>query len=143
MEEKIIAAGSSALMQSEAKFDGPDSSFDGSSFVQIRKVSLHRSKVAPPEAPETFGAYEKKGEKSGGIMALMDMMVNEMKASLNEAKFAEKQAQKDYVELMSDSQATRQQDSKSIVNEQSTKAELESSLNEAKESKALTLEQLA
>merc|ERR1719399_323336 len=112
MEEKIIAGGSSALLQSEAAFDSPDSSF-----VQIRKVSLLRSKVAPPEAPETFGAYEKKGEKSGGIMALMDMMVNEMKASLQEAKFAEKQAQTDYVELMADSQATREQDGKSIVNE--------------------------
>merc|ERR1719421_2018582 len=142
MEEKIIAAGSSALMQSEAKFDGPDSSFDGSSFVQIRKVSLLRSKVAPPEAPETFGAYEKKGEKSGGIMALMDMMINEMKASLQEAKFTEKQAQTDYVELMEDSKTTREQDGKSIVNEKSAKAEAEGSLSDAKQGQALTLEQL-
>merc|ERR1719389_1549612 len=37
MEEKIIAAGSSALMQQEAAFDAPD----GASFVQIR--SLRRS----------------------------------------------------------------------------------------------------
>merc|ERR1719298_166437 len=123
MEEKIIAAGSSALVQSEAAFDSPESTY-GPSFVQIRKVSLLRSKVAPPEAPETFGAYEKKGEKSGGIMALMDMMVNEMKASLNEAKFAEKQAQTDYVELMEDSKETREQNGKSIVNEESAKASL-------------------
>merc|ERR1719281_777874 len=115
MEEKIIAGGSSALLQSERAFDSPDATSFDASFVQIRKVSLLRSKVAPPEAPETFGAYEKKGQKSGGIMALMDMMVNEMKASLQEAKFAEKQAQSDYVELMKDSQATREQDSKSIV----------------------------
>merc|ERR1719171_855558 len=142
MEEKIIASGSSALVQQEQAFDGPESSFDAT-FVQIRRVSLLRGKVAPPEAPETFGAYEKKSEKSGGIMALMDMMINEMKASLQEAKFAEKQAQKDYVELMSDSQATREQDGKSIVNEQASKADLEASLNEAKESQALTLEQLA
>merc|ERR1719321_818237 len=141
MEEKIIAAGSSALVQSEATFDSPDSTY-GSSFVQIRKVSLLRSKVAPPEAPETFGAYEKKGEKSGGIMALMDMMVNEMKASLQEAKFAEKQAQSDYVELMADSQETRAQNGKSIVTESGTKAEGESALTEAKEGQALTLEQL-
>merc|ERR1719274_526914 len=123
MEEKIIAAGSSALVQSEAAFDTPDSTY-GSSFVQIRKVSLLRSKVAPPEAPETFGAYEKKGQKSGGIMALMDMMVNEMKASLNEAKFAEKQAQTDYVELMEDSKETREQNGKSIVNEKSQRPKL-------------------
>merc|ERR1719443_873399 len=140
MEEKIIAGGSSALMQSEAAFDSPDAY---PSFVQIRKVSLLRSKVAPPEAPETFGAYEKKSEKSGGIMALMDMMINEMKASLNEAKFAEKQAQTDYVALMEDSKETREQNGKSIVNEDSTKASLEGALSEAKEGQALTLEQLA
>merc|ERR1719262_1476588 len=47
MEEKIIASGSSALMQQEAAFDSPDVSF-----VQIKR-SLRRSqaKVAPPEAP--------------------------------------------------------------------------------------------
>merc|ERR1719281_534302 len=143
MEEKIIAGGSSALLQSERAFDSPDATSFDASFVQIRKVSLLRSKVAPPEAPETFGAYEKKGEKSGGIMALMDMMVNEMKASLNEAKFAEKQAQTDYVELMEDSKETREQNGKSIVNEESAKASLEGALSEAKEGQALTLEQLA
>merc|ERR1719321_2262852 len=131
MEEKIIAGGSSALMQSEAKFDAAD-------FIQIRQ-HLH---VAPPEAPETFGAYEKDTQKSGGVMALMDMMMNELKASAAEAGFAEKQAQKDYVELMADSQETRAQNGKSIVNEESAKAEGESSLTEAKESQALTLEQL-
>merc|ERR1719316_2586448 len=45
MEEKIIAGGSSALVQSEAAFDSPDAS-DAPVFVQIR------SHVAPPEAPE-------------------------------------------------------------------------------------------
>merc|ERR1719146_282827 len=122
MEEKIIAGGSSALMQSEAKFDAAD-------FVQIRR----RTRVAPPEAPETFGAYEKDTQKSGGVMALMDMMVNELKASGQEAKFAEKQAQKDYVELMKDSQESRAQDGKSITEAASAKAELEGSLTEAKE----------
>merc|ERR1719161_1263633 len=79
----------------------------------------------------------------GGIMALMDMMVNEMKASLQEAKFTEKQAQTDYVELMEDSKTTREQDGKSIVNENAAKAEAEGSLSEAKEGQALTLEQLS
>merc|ERR1719161_2258403 len=55
MEEKIIAGGASALVQTEADFD------DGSaSFVQI---SSH-SNVAPPEAPETFsGGAAKMAEK--------------------------------------------------------------------------------
>merc|ERR1719335_909143 len=132
MEEKIIASGSSALVQSEAEFDA--------SFIQTR--SQRKSDVAPPEAPETFGAYEKKGEKSGGVMALMDMIINELKSSLQEAKFTEKQAQKDYVELMKDSQDKRAQDGKSITTQASEKAELESALTEAKENQALTMDEL-
>merc|ERR1719272_75354 len=71
MEEKIIAGGSSALIQSEAEFD--------SSFVQIRA----HTKVAPPEAPEAPGAF-KKSEKSGGVLAFMDMIIGELKQSLTE-----------------------------------------------------------
>jgi len=130
MEEKLIASGSSALMQQEAAFDSPEESF----------VQVH-SHVAPPEAPAAeFGG--KKSEKSGGIMALMDMLMGDLKTSLQEAQFTEKQAQKDYVELMQESQEKRQQDGKSIVNEQATKAELEGALTEAKESQHLTMEQL-
>merc|ERR1719217_523779 len=133
MEEKIIAGGSSALLQSEKNFDSP-------AFVQ---VTVHRrSRVAPPEAPETFGAYEKDTQKSGGVMALMDMMMNELKASAQEASFAEKQAQKDYVELMGDSQAKREQDTKSLVDMGATKAKIEADITSSKENMHLTMEQL-
>jgi len=133
MEEKIIAGGASALVQTEADFD------DGSaSFVQI---SSH-SNVAPPEAPETFsGGAPKKNEKSGGVMALMDMIVGELKTTVTEAKMAEKYAQKDYVELMQDAQEKRAADSKTIVDETGFKAELEGALTEAKENQMLTMEQ--
>merc|ERR1719379_422564 len=45
MEEKIIASGSSALVQQEAAFDAPG-------FVQLRLLRRSQTKVAPPEAPE-------------------------------------------------------------------------------------------
>merc|ERR1719310_44484 len=137
MEEKIIASGSSALMQSEQNFDAPDVD---QSFVQVRRN--YHSKVAPPEAPETFGAYEKKSQKSGGVMALMDMIVNEMKASMAEGSFAEKQAQKEYVELMADSQAKREQDSKSLVDMGANKAKIEESIATSKEDQHTTMLQL-
>jgi hypothetical protein len=137
MEEKIISAGSSALLQQEAAFDAPDVSL-----VQIR--SLRRvqsdSKVAPPEAPEGPGGF-KKSEKSGGVMALMDMIMGELKQTMTESKMEEKYAQKEYVELMADSQESRATDLKSITESESSKAELESSLTEAKENQMLTLEQ--
>jgi len=132
MEEKIIASGSSALVQSEANFDSE-------SFVQIRLRRAHVTKVAPPEAPEaSFGG---KNKKSGGVLALMDMIMGELKTSSQEASMAEKYAQKEYVELMSDSKESRAQDLKSITESESSKADIESSLTEAKESQMLTLEQ--
>merc|ERR1719274_264955 len=105
MEEKIIAAGSSALVQQEAAFDSEGF------FVQIRSLRRLESKVAPPEAPEGPGPF-KKSEKSGGVMALMDMIMGELKTSLTESKMEEKYAQKEYVELMGDSQESRATDLK-------------------------------
>merc|ERR1719388_364133 len=67
MEEKIIASGSSALMQQEAAFDAPD----GASFVQIRSLRRSQAKVAPPEAPDGPAPFKKSG-KSAGVLGLMD-----------------------------------------------------------------------
>jgi septal ring factor EnvC (AmiA/AmiB activator) len=134
MEEKIISAGSSALVQQEAAFDS------GASFVQIRMLRTTSSKVAPPEAPAAPGPF-KKSEKSGGVMALMDMIMGELKTSATESKMEEKYAQKDYVELMEDSKESRATDLKSLTEVESSKADLESTLTEAKENQMLTLEQ--
>merc|ERR1719183_992935 len=91
------------------------------------------AQVAPPVMPETFGSYEKKGEKSGGVMALMDQISKELQASLSDLEYAEKTSQKDYVTLMGDSQATRSQNVKSITDKESAKAELTSRMTMAKE----------
>merc|ERR1719207_396531 len=112
MEEKIIAA--------------------GTAFVQIEQ----------PEAPETFGAYEKKSEKSGGVMALMDMITKELESEMKDAEYDEKTAQTEYAELMADSQDSRAQDTKSITEKESAKATLEGKLVTTKESKTLSLEKL-
>jgi len=130
MEEKIIASGSSALVQQEAAFDSD------TSFVQIRRIS----RVAPPEAPEGPGAFKKSG-KSAGVLALMDMIMGEVKTSVQEMKMNEKYAQKDYVQLMEDSKESRATDLKSLTEAESSKADLEGSLTEAKENQMLTLEQ--
>merc|ERR1719281_1406444 len=128
MEEKIIASGSSALVQQEAEFDN--------SFVQIRRVA----KVAPPEAPEGPAPFKKSG-KSAGVIGLMDMVMGEVKTSIQEMKMNEKYAQKEYVELMEDSKESRATDLKSLTEAQGSKADLEGSLTEAKENQMLTLEQ--
>jgi len=105
----------------------------------VRKVS---KKVAPPETPETWGAYKPAGGQSGGIMGLMDMLVGELKSDMAEAKHDEQMAQKEYDELMVDSKDTRKQNAKSIVDKQATKANLEGKLEETKEKLAMTSEEL-
>merc|ERR1719408_667047 len=85
----------------------------------LRAVRAHQ-----PEAPETFGAYEKKTEKSTGVVALMDMITKELGDDMKDAEYDEKTAQKDYAELMADSQETRAQNAKSITAKEAAKAEL-------------------
>merc|ERR1719171_2843698 len=94
MEEKIIEAGT---------------------FVQVRAHSDEDMGVAPPPPPETFGAYEKKGEKSAGVIGLMDMMVKELEGDMKDGEYEEKTAQSDYSKLMSESQGTRSANTKSIT----------------------------
>merc|ERR1719335_1729071 len=117
MEEKIMQAGS---------------------FVQIR-----RSDVAPPPPPETFeGGYQKKGEKSAGVIGLMDMIMKDLGNDMKDAEYAEKTAQKDYAELMADSQATRAGDTKSLTGKKTSKAEIENKLMTTKETRAATAQDL-
>merc|ERR1719262_1130119 len=136
MEEKILAGGASALLQAETTFDD-----DSVSLIQIKTHASSHSKVAPPEAPETFSGDVKKNEKSGGVLALMDMMIGEVKTTVTEMRMEEKYAQKEYVELMQESQEKRADDSKAIVDQTGAKAELEAALTEAKENQMLTMEQ--
>merc|ERR1719299_38642 len=68
MEEKIIEAGS---------------------FAQVR---VH-SDVAPPPAPETFGAYEKSSEKSAGVIGMMDTTIKDLENGTKDAEYEEKTAQ--------------------------------------------------
>merc|ERR1719473_2420028 len=67
--------------------------------------------------------------------------MGELKASIQESSMEEKYAQKEYVELMSDSKDSRTQDLKSLTEAESSKADLEGVLTEAKENQMLTLEQ--
>jgi len=111
-------------------------------FAQISAVThRHSTKVVQPEAPATFGKYE-KNKKSGGVLQLMDNLMNELKASLAEAEHAEKSAQGEYQELMSESSETRAQDDKSLTDKSAGKAQLEGKLTSAKENKHMTLKEL-
>merc|ERR1719498_491335 len=55
---------------------------------------------APPPPPETFGAYSKKSEESGGVIAMIDTLIKELDTEMTEAETEEKLAQEEYEEMM-------------------------------------------
>merc|ERR1719354_822342 len=99
------------------------------------QVSAHKQlqEDAPPPAPEAPGAYEKKGEESGGVIAMIDSLVKDLDTEMTEAETEEKLAQEEYEELMADSAQKRAADSKSITVKEGEKADTETALSEQTE----------
>merc|ERR1719476_621300 len=92
--------------------------------------------AAPPPPPETFGAYAKKTEESGGVTAMMDLLIKDLDKEMTEAKTMEADAQKDYEKTMKDSATKKVSDSKLLTEKTSTKADLEEDLEAHTEAKA-------
>merc|ERR1719329_916828 len=98
----------------------------GISFVQ--GVAHNQKKDAPPPPPATFDAYSKKSEESGGVMALMDMLVADLDKEMQEADVEEKDAQKEYEQFTQDAAEKRVMDSSSITEKTGAKADAEALL---------------
>jgi septal ring factor EnvC (AmiA/AmiB activator) len=102
------------------------------------------NEAPPPPPPEAPGPYKKKGEESGGVLAMMDMMKAEVEKESQEAEFAEKDAQGEYEQMVLDAAAKRAADLKSIAEKEAAKAGLEEDLIKTKdEKKAKTGELMA
>merc|ERR1719169_222688 len=135
-EEQILAAsGRSDLIATEAP-----QMIAGT--TQAVMVQVRRSIAVPPPPPETFGAYQKKDGKSNGVMALMDNMVNDLKADMTDAKHEEGTAQTDYERLMQSSQETRSANANSITQKESDKASWQEKIETAKENQLSSLDAL-
>merc|ERR1719272_873968 len=91
---------------------------------------------APPPPPEAPGKFKKKGEESGGVMAMMDMMKADVEKETQESEFAEKDAQGEYEQMVKDAAAKRATDSKAIAQKESVKAEQETELVKTKDAAA-------
>jgi len=97
---------------------------------------------APPPPPETFGAYSKKSEDSGGVISMIDSLIGELDRELIEAETEEKLAQEEYEELMADSGEKRATDSKSLADKEAMKADTQDQLVEQQDEKKATVKQL-
>jgi len=110
-------------------------------FVQIRQ---HRGQgdAAPPPPPESFKAYSKKGEESGGVIGMLDLLEADLDKEMTEAETGEKNAQAEYEKFMSDAAEKRATDSKDLTDKEGYKAEAEGDLETAKEGKTAKVKEL-
>jgi septal ring factor EnvC (AmiA/AmiB activator) len=102
-------------------------------------IGLAQTGVAPPPPPEANLAYKKSGEESGGVIAMIDLLVADVDKDNQVMEVDEKDAQKDYETFMSDSSDKRALDSKAITDKTSAKADTESQLEGNKENKGSKL----
>jgi len=106
---------------------------------------LQTGQPAGPPPPPGFDAY-KKNAAAGGVMGMIQQIINDAKAMEAEAIRSEEDAQKAYEDFVKDTNASIEEKSKDIVNKSETKAKAEADLVEAKENKEavmLELEQLS
>jgi chromosome segregation ATPase len=106
---------------------------------------LQVSQPAGPPPPPGFEAY-KKNAAAGGVMGMIQQIINDAKAMEAEVIRSEEDAQKAYEDFVKDTNNSIEEKSKDIVNKSESKAKAESDLVEAKEDKEavmLELEQLA
>merc|ERR1719265_2771988 len=96
--------------------------------------------MEPP--PETWGAYEKKGEESNSVIGMIDDLKKELEVEMTEATAEEKNSQEEYEEMMAESAEKRTTDTKSIEAKTGEKAELEGDLVQAKADKGDKLKEL-
>jgi len=108
-------------------------------------VFLQKQEPAGPPPPPGFEAY-KKNAAAGGVMGMIQQIINDAKAMEAEVIRSEEDAQKAYEDFVKETNASIEAKSKDIVNKSESKAKAEADLVEAKEDKEavmLELEQLA
>merc|ERR1719343_131258 len=81
--------------------------------------------VAPPPPPEANLAYKKSSGESGGVIAMIDLLIADLDKDIQTSEVNEKDAQKEYEQYMTDASEKRALDSKAITDKQSAKAQTE------------------
>jgi septal ring factor EnvC (AmiA/AmiB activator) len=94
----------------------------------IAGTGIGLAQVAPAPPPEANLAYKKSGESSNGVMAMIDLILADVDKEIQTMKVDEKDAQSDYETFMSDASNKRAEDSKTITDKDSAKAETETEL---------------
>jgi len=104
---------------------------------------LQKSKQEPagPPPPPGFKAY-KKNAAAGGVMGMIQQIINDAKAMEAEAIAGEEEAQSAYEAFVKDTNASIEEKSKEIVAKSELKAKTEGAKVEAEEQKAEVVSEL-
>eukprot|EP00929_Paragymnodinium_shiwhaense_P080331 TRINITY_DN4187_c0_g3_i1.p1 TRINITY_DN4187_c0_g3~~TRINITY_DN4187_c0_g3_i1.p1 ORF type:complete len:413 (+),score=198.26 TRINITY_DN4187_c0_g3_i1:154-1239(+) len=105
-------------------------------FFQVASVDK------PAPAPESFKTFSKKSEESNGVIAMIDLLAKDLNKEMQEAETAEKDAQRDYETMAADAAAKRAADASSVTEKEAAKANLETTLQTQKDSKAAATKEL-
>jgi len=97
-----------------------------SAFVQVSA-----KKEAPPPPPATAAAYKKKGEESNGVIAMIDLLVQDLDREMTVAQTEETNAIAEYEQTVADASDKRRQDSRSLTDKEAAVADAKSALEKA------------
>ena len=114
-------------------------------FYEKKAAFLQKQEPAGPPPPAGFKDY-KKNAASGGVMGMIQQIINDAKAMESEAIRAEEDSQKAYEDFVKETNASIETKTKEIINKSEEKAKAETDLTQAnaeKEAALLELEQLS
>jgi hypothetical protein len=114
-------------------------------FYEKKGAFLQKQEPAGPPPPPGFKEY-KKNSAAGGVMGMIQQIINDAKAMEAEAIRAEEDAQKAYEDFVKETNTSVETKNKDIANKSEEKAKGEGDLvqaNEEKEATLLELEQLS
>merc|ERR1719382_220017 len=81
-------------------------------FMQIE------SEDAPAPPPETWNAYQEKGEDHTGVVEMLNMLMADLDKELQETEVDEKHDQRVYEEFMAESAKKRAENTKSVASKE-------------------------
>jgi chromosome segregation ATPase len=114
-------------------------------FYEKEEALLQQQKTQGPPPPPGFKEYKKSGA-AGGVMGMIQEIINDAKKMEADATRAEAEAQAAYEELVKDTNASIEEKTKSQVNKTEERAKAEENLQQAitdKEAALLELEELS
>merc|ERR1719221_1466686 len=95
-----------------------------------KKAALVQQEPAGPPPPPGFKEY-KKNAAAGGVMGMIQQIINDAKAMEAEAIRAEEDAQKAYEDMVKETNASIEAKSKAIINKSEERAKAETDLTQA------------